>query len=90
MVQSANRVSSTSAISPSIRKVVMRNVTLAALRVVVQSHANSSTVVAIVLANDGLARELPQTRVVIGASGNEIRRISTESTIPDPTLVSGQ
>lgn len=43
--------------------------------------------VAIVLTNDGLTREFPQTGVVVRASGDKIRGISTERTVPHPTLM---
>lgn len=41
----------------------------------------------IVLSNNRLAMQLPQSRIVIRASRNQIRRISAESTVPDPSLM---
>jgi hypothetical protein len=45
---------------------------------------------AIVLANNSLAMELPQPCKVIRTSGNQVGRVSTESTIPYPPLMLGQ
>lgn len=60
---------------------------LSCLRVVIQSNANRTPMVSIVLPNDLLAMQFPQPRVVVGARCNQVRRISTESAIPNPALV---
>ena len=44
----------------------------------------------VVLSNDLLTMQLPQPRIMIRASRNEIRRIGTESAIPNPALMSSQ
>lgn len=57
------------------------------LRVVVERHTHSTTMMAIVLADDLLAVQLPQARVVIRARGDQVRRVGAEGTVPHPTLV---
>jgi hypothetical protein len=46
--------------------------------------------VAIVLPDNLLAVELPKASVVIRTSGDQVRRISTESTVPYPPLMASQ
>lgn len=41
----------------------------------------------IILPNNTLRRQLPQTRVVVRARGDEIRRVGGECAVPDPALV---
>jgi len=60
---------------------------LSGLGVVVQSDTDSAAVVAVVLADDLLAVQLPKTRVVVAAGCDKIRAIGTERTVPDPPLV---
>lgn len=63
---------------------------LARLRVVVQRDADGATVVAVVLADDLLAVQLPQAGVVVGAGGDEVGRVGAEGAVPDPALVARQ
>lgn len=49
-----------------------------------------TSVMTIVLPNDLLAMQLPQARIMIRAGCNQIRRIRTESTVPNPALMAGQ
>ena len=44
----------------------------------------------IVLANDDLRLQLPQARIVIRASRDQVRGIRTERAVPNPALVSGE
>lgn len=46
--------------------------------------------VPVVLADDLLAVELPQPRVVIRAGCHQVRRVSAEGAVPDPALVARQ
>jgi len=43
--------------------------------------------VAVVLSDDLLRGQLPESGVVIGACGDKIGTIGAESTVPDPTLM---
>lgn len=63
---------------------------LARLGVVVECNADGSAMVPIVLANDLLATDLPQPRIMVGAGGNKICRVSAEGAIPYPALMSSQ
>lgn len=63
---------------------------LSGLRVVVQCDAHGASVVPVILADDGLAAKLPQSRVVIAASCHQVRRVSAEGTVPNPALVACQ
>lgn len=63
---------------------------LSSLRVVVQCDTDSASVVAVVLANDGLAAQLPQPCVVVAARRHEVRRVGAEGTVPNPALVACQ
>ena len=45
---------------------------------------------ALVLANDGLATQLPQASIMVRTGRHQIRGISTERTIPDPALMALQ
>lgn len=63
---------------------------LTGLRIIIESNANSTAVMAIVLSDDCLSMQLPQTRIVVAASCNEIGRVGAESTVPNPTLVTGE
>jgi hypothetical protein len=45
---------------------------------------------AVVLSNNLLTVQLPKPSVVIGTGGDEVSRISTERTVPHPTLVASQ
>jgi hypothetical protein len=47
-------------------------------------------VVAVVLADDALAAELPQAGVVVAARGDEVRAVGAEGAVPDPALVAVQ
>jgi len=46
--------------------------------------------VTIVLPDDLLAMELPETSVVVRASCDQISGVGTESAVPDPALVASQ
>lgn len=58
-----------------------------AFGVVVQCNADSTAMMAVVLPDDLLRAQLPQSRVVVAASCDEVRAIGTESAVPDPALV---
>jgi hypothetical protein len=60
------------------------------LRVVIQRHTDSTAVVAVILANNLLGVQLPQPRVVVGASSHKICRVGAEGAVPDPALVAGE
>jgi len=55
--------------------------------VVIQSDTDGTSMVAIVLSNDGSGAEFPQTGVVVAAHGHQVRRVSTERAIPHPALM---
>jgi len=57
------------------------------IRVVIESDADGTTMVAIVLSNDGGGAELPQTGVVVATHGHQVSGVGTEGAIPDPALV---
>jgi len=61
-----------------------------AQRGVVQCHTHRSSMMAVVLSDDALALQLPQSRIVITARSNQIRTIGTEGAIPNPALVASQ
>jgi hypothetical protein len=44
----------------------------------------------IILPNNRLTMQLPQPRIVIRASCNQVRGIGAESTVPDPSLMAGE
>lgn len=46
--------------------------------------------VAVVLPDDLLALQLPQTGVVVGAGGDEVRAVGAEGAVPYPALVTRQ
>lgn len=54
---------------------------------VVERDADGAAMMAVVLADDGLAVELPQAGVVVGAGGDEIGGVCAEGAVPDPALV---
>jgi hypothetical protein len=60
---------------------------LPCLRVIIQRHADGAAMVAIVLADDVLALQLPETRIMVRASRNEIRRVGREGAVPNPSLM---
>ena len=60
------------------------------LGVVVQSDTDGAAVVAIVLADNLLAVQLPEPRVVVAAGSDQIGTICAECTVPYPSLVSRQ
>lgn len=62
-------------------------INLSRLRVVVQRHTYSTSVMAVVLANDLLAVQLPQARIVIRACGDQVGRVGAKSAVPHPALV---
>jgi hypothetical protein len=57
------------------------------LRVVIQRYTDRPTVMAVVLTNDLLAMQLPQSRIVVGTSRNQVRTVGTERAVPNPALV---
>lgn len=63
---------------------------LSGLRVVVQRNADSPSVMSVILADDRLAAQLPQSRVVIATCRYQVRRVGAECTVPDPALVARQ
>lgn len=63
---------------------------LSGLRVVVQCDAHGASVMPVILADDGLAAKLPQSRVMIAASCHQVRRVGAEGTVPNPALVARQ
>src|SRR4051794_1126335 len=68
---------------------ILRSV-LSGLGVVIQCDTDGATVMAVVLADDLLTVQLPETRVVIAASRNKVCAIRAESAVPDPPLVACQ
>lgn len=44
----------------------------------------------VILADDGLAAKLPQSRVMIATSCHQVRRVGAEGTVPNPALVARQ
>lgn len=60
------------------------------LRVVVQRDADGAAVVAVVLADDLLAVQLPEAGVVVRAGGDEVCGVGAEGAVPHPALVAGQ
>jgi hypothetical protein len=64
--------------------------TLSRFRVIVKSNTNGSPVMSIVLSDNLLTMQLPQSRVVIRASSYQVRRVGTESAVPYPALVTGE
>ena len=57
---------------------------------IVQRDTNRAPVMPIVLSYDTLTTQLPQSRIMIATSRNQIRTIRTKRAIPDPALVSMQ
>ena len=60
---------------------------LSSLRVVIKRNAHGAAVVAVVLADDLLAVQLPQARVVVAARRDEVGAVGAEGAVPDPALV---
>lgn len=56
-------------------------------RVVVQSNADSATVMSVILADDLLTMKLPQSCIVIAAGCHQVGTIGAECTVPDPSLM---
>lgn len=46
--------------------------------------------VSIILADNLLAVNLPQPRVMVGTGRHQVRRIRTEGAVPDPSLMAGE
>lgn len=46
--------------------------------------------VTIILPDDLLCMKLPQTRVVVAASSDQVRRVGREGAVPHPALVAGK
>ncbi len=63
---------------------------LTSLRVIVERNTDQSPMMTIILPNNLFTMQLPKASVVIRASCNQVRGISTECAIPDPALVTGQ
>lgn len=57
---------------------------------VIERDANGTSVMAIVLANDRLAVELPETGVMVGASSHQVGRVGAKSAVPNPSLMAMQ
>lgn len=57
------------------------------LGVVIEGDTDGASVVAIVLANDLLAVELPEPGIVVGTGRHQVGRIGAERAVPDPALV---
>lgn len=60
---------------------------LSTLGVVVECDTDSAAVMAVVLTDDLLCVQLPQTCVVVTAGCYEICAVGTEGTVPHPTLM---
>lgn len=60
------------------------------LRVVIQRDTDRAAMVAIILADNLLAVQLPQARVVVRASRDQVGRVRAEGAVPDPALVACQ
>lgn len=63
---------------------------LAGLAVVIESNADTTTVMAVILSDDSLRMKLPEASVVITGGGDQVRGVGTEGTVPDPALVAGE
>lgn len=46
--------------------------------------------VAVVLPDNGLAANLPQPRIMVGAGSDQVGRVRAEGAIPHPSLMAGQ
>ena len=57
---------------------------------IVESNTDSAAVMAVVLPNDTLAVQLPQSSVVVRARRDEVGRVGAKGAVPDPALVAGQ
>lgn len=57
------------------------------LTVIVQRDTHGPAMMSVVLPNDALRAQLPETSVVIGAGRDEIGAIGREGAVPDPSLV---
>lgn len=62
----------------------------ASFTVVVQSNADRTTVVSIVLADNLLRLKLPETSVMIAAGGDQVGRVGAERAVPNPALVTSK
>lgn len=67
-----------------------RRLRLSGLRVIVQRNADSSSMMPIILTDDGLTAKLPQSRVMVAAGRHQVGRVGAESAIPHPPLVTCQ
>jgi hypothetical protein len=63
---------------------------LASFRIIIESNTNGASMMAIVLPDDLLARQLPQSSVMVRTCRHKVRRIGTKRTVPDPSLMTGQ
>ena len=66
------------------------NSNLTSFTIIVQGNADCATVMAVVLPNDLLRLKFPEASVMVAAGGNQIRRVSAERAVPNPTLVTGK
>ena len=57
---------------------------------VVKCNADGAAVVAVILADDVQAAELPEAGVVVRARGDEVGRVGAEGAVPHPALVAVQ
>jgi hypothetical protein len=62
----------------------------ASFTVIVESNADRTTVVAIVLADNLLGLELPETSVMIATGGDQVGRVGAERAVPNPALVASK
>ena len=60
---------------------------LPSLGVVIEGDADGAAVVAVVLADDLLAVQLPEAGVVVAAGRDEVRAVGAKGAVPDPALV---
>jgi len=67
-----------------------KNQFLTCFRIIIESYANCASVVAVVLSDDLLAVQFPESSVMVRACRDEIRGIGTEGTVPNPSLMTCQ
>lgn len=66
---------------------ILPGAVLARLGVVVQGHANSAAVVAVILPDDLLTMQFPEASIMVAAGRDEVGAVGAESTVPYPPLV---
>ena len=69
----------------------MRDISSSAtLRVVIEGYANCTAMMAVVLTDDRLRSQFPESSVVVAAGCDEVRGVGAECAVPHPSLVAVQ